>query len=127
MATVHGVAGFQTGCRCTGCFSAETRRLQRIGDAERERWEPINQRAARRSQRYFSDASDHPLNWQKPWTNDEITTALDASSTAAHVAARLGRSIGAIHAARRRFRTRGNQGHQLVNFWLTDSKSSTYG
>ncbi|OHU21968.1 hypothetical protein BKG76_15640 [Mycobacteroides franklinii] len=106
MATVHGVAGFQSGCRCGGCSSAESQRLQRIGDAERERWEPINQRATRRSQRYFADASDHPLNWQKPWTKEEINTVLDASSTAAQVATRLGRSVGAVHAARRRFRTR---------------------
>lgn len=108
MLTVHGVAGYQSGCRCGGCSSAESQRLQRIGDAERERWEQINQRAARRSQRYFADAADHPLNWQKPWTTEEIDTALDASSTAAQVATRLGRSIGAIHAARRRFRPRIN-------------------
>ncbi|SKT94552.1 Uncharacterised protein [Mycobacteroides abscessus subsp. massiliense] len=105
MLTVHGVAGFQSGCRCAGCSSAESQRLRRIGDSERQRWEPINQRATRRSLRYFADASDHPLNWQKPWTSEEIDTALDTSSTAAQVATRLGRSVGAIHAARRRFRS----------------------
>ncbi|MFA4080559.1 hypothetical protein [Mycobacteroides salmoniphilum] len=108
MLTVHGVAGYQLGCRCGCCSSSESQRLQRIGDAERERWEQINQRVTRRSQRYFADAADHPLNWQKPWTTEEIDTALDASSTAAQVATRLGRSIGAIHAARRRFRPRVN-------------------
>ncbi|GLE57843.1 MULTISPECIES: hypothetical protein [Mycobacteroides] len=103
MLTVHGLAGFQSGCRCAGCSTAESERLQRIGDSERERWELINQRATRRTQRYFADAGNHPLNWQKPWTTEEIDKALDASTTAAQVAAHLGRSIGAVHAARRRF------------------------
>ncbi|WP_255790844.1 hypothetical protein [Mycobacteroides abscessus] len=106
MTTAHGVAGFQSGCRCPGCSTAEARRLRRIGDLERERWEPTNQRATRRTEHYFAEASDHPLNWQKPWTKEEISTVLDSSSTAAQVATRLGRSVGAIHAARRRFRAR---------------------
>lgn len=94
MTTAHGVAGFQSGCRCPGCSTAEARRLRRIGDLERERWEPINQRATRRTEHYFAEASDHPLNWQKPWTKEEISTVLDSSSTAAQVATRLGRSVG---------------------------------
>jgi hypothetical protein len=72
MATIHGVTGFQSGCRCSGCLSTES---QRSSYSERERWEVINQCATRRAHHYFADAPDHPLNWQKPGTFEEITTA----------------------------------------------------
>lgn len=99
----HGLAGFQTGCRCGKCFSAESARARRIARSETLRWTRINGQADRHwDRRSREDEPERRENEHKRWTRDDIELALDTSISAADSAAILGRSIDAVETVRRR-------------------------
>lgn len=100
---VHGIAGFQVGCRCQACREAESARTARIGLRESERWEPVNTRA----DRVWKQQQALPLfhRWTR-WTDEDIAFALDHSQPVRKIANALGRSTGSVAAIRRKYRSR---------------------
>ena len=101
----HGLAGFQAGCRCTQCFSAESTRVRHIGRSEKFRWARINERADERWARRLPD-EEHPHAEKRKarWTRDDIELALDTSISVHDIASILGRSKDAVETVRRRYR-----------------------
>lgn len=103
----HGLAGFQSGCRCDDCFSAESGRMRRIGRSEASRWARINERADRHwGRRVQDDRETRPSNEQVRWSQLDIELALDTSISVYDVAELLGRSADAVETVRRRYRDR---------------------
>lgn len=99
---VHGVAGFQGGCRCAVCVKAESVRMERIGRQEVLRWEPINARAEQVWEQQH-EPSALGRQW-KHWTEFDIEYALDRSRSVQQVARTLGRSHNAVNALRSKHR-----------------------
>lgn len=100
----HSVAGFQAGCRCPKCEAAELARISQIGQAETQRWEPVNARA----DRVWEQQTQQPPIYRQwiPWTDEHIQYALDKSRTVREVARVLGRSVGSVTALRRKLRNK---------------------
>ena len=103
----HGLAGFQSGCRCDDCCSAESSRMRRIGRAEATRWARVNERADLRwGRRVHDDRDIRPSNEQTRWSQLDIELALDTSISVYDIAELIGRSTGAVETMRRRYRRR---------------------
>ncbi|AYM41643.1 hypothetical protein [Mycobacteroides chelonae] len=97
----HGVAGFQSGCRCVKCFTDETQRAQDIAEAQFRYWEPINEAADESWTSRWRLRTPQRSN-VRSWASHEIALARDRSIPARKVAARLGRTLSAVNAMRYR-------------------------
>ncbi|BAX97044.1 hypothetical protein MSTE_01725 [Mycobacteroides stephanolepidis] len=97
----HGVAGFQSGCRCVKCFTDETQRAQDIAEAQFRYWEPINEAADESWTSRWRLRTPQRSN-VRSWAAEEIALARDRSVPARKVAARLGRTLSAVNAMRYR-------------------------
>ncbi|ORB59360.1 hypothetical protein BST43_08415 [Mycobacteroides saopaulense] len=98
--TTHGAAGFQAGCRCETCHTAETARLRWIGEAETTRWEQLNARADRVWEQRFETPEPSP--YRTRWSSHEIAYALDRSRAVDDIARALGRTVDAVWQIRRK-------------------------
>lgn len=97
----HGLAGFQSGCRCATCFEEETRRVEKIAEEQRQYWQPINEAAdAAWNNRWRTWKPRHSS--ARSWTEDEIALARDRSLPARMLTVPLGRTLSAINAMRYR-------------------------
>lgn len=105
-AILHGVAGFQVGCRCSQCSDAEAYRMRRIGRAEHLRWARVNARADQSWVEHEYQQLVVNTNQGKRWTADDVALALDTSIPLCHLADVLGRSTAAVEYIRRRHRNR---------------------
>lgn len=97
----HGVAGFQSGCRCVKCFTDETQRAQEIAEAQLRYWEPINDAADESWTSRWRLRTSQRSN-VRSWASEDIALARDRSIPARKVAARLGRTLSAVNAMRYR-------------------------
>ncbi|AMW22331.1 Uncharacterised protein [Mycobacteroides abscessus subsp. massiliense] len=99
---IHGLPGFQLGCRCGVCSAAESARLGAIGENEAGRWRQVNARADSVWAQRVNTPEPH-LRWVR-WTEREIAYALDRSRSLRYIARMLGRSASAVSAIRRKHR-----------------------
>ncbi len=99
---IHGLAGFQSGCRCQQCWTAECGRMRRIGKAERSRWREINRMADESWSSYCVDELEERGAPNRTWSADETSLANNRSVPVRRVAAVLGRSIAAVSTVRYR-------------------------
>lgn len=99
---IHGLPGFQSGCRCGVCSTAESARLCAITESEASRWRQVNAGADRVWEQRVKAPELH-LRWVR-WTEREIAYALDRSRSVRYIARMLGRSAGAVSAIRRKHR-----------------------
>lgn len=108
MGPVHGLARFQTGCRCSACSTAEQARVRQIGRDEEKRWRELNQRADQRWQQWRLAAQENATARQRRagtrWTPQQLGIALDRSLSVEQAASMLGRSNSAIATIRTRYR-----------------------
>lgn len=101
----HGVSGFQSGCRCEECYTAERNRMREIGKSEQRRWSKINIQADERWIAYVSVVNlREPRDHGRRWTPAEISIARDKSVPVKRVAAKINRSLAAVSTMR--YRTR---------------------
>lgn len=80
--------------------------------AEQERWGLINRAADNAYRSRVSTADVRPRTDRKLWTDREIALATEEDLTAEEVAFRVGRSVKAVEALRRRFAHRHNHVHR---------------
>ncbi|WP_131822970.1 hypothetical protein [Mycobacteroides chelonae] len=94
----HGLSGFQSGCRCAACQSAESERMHRISAQQTHKWNALNKYADEQWERLQNK------NWieysGREWTPEEIDYALDRSRTCNEIAKDLGRTADAVKAMR---------------------------
>lgn len=106
---IHGIAGYQCGCRCRNCIAAETTRTQHIAQSERARWSQTNRDAdqqwdnsSTRASRKAQTPDAKPRRQYRRWTVAQIGVAANPSLTDQQVAARTGRSLKAVRHMRNR-------------------------
>lgn len=83
-----------------------------LARAEQERWSLINRTVDNAYRSRVSTADVRPRTDRRRWTDREIALATEEDLTAEEVAFRVGRSVKAVEALRRRFAHRHNHVHR---------------
>lgn len=97
---VHGLAGFQAGCRCTECVNIESVRVHQIARCEDQRWRDVNSEADRQWAERSGTDFVLPDATRMPWTPQDLAIARDRTLSIGQAAAKLQRTPAAVSAKR---------------------------
>ena len=103
MVAEHGVAGYQSGCRCEQCCAAQISRVRQLAAAELQRWQEIERTSGMGTRRHGTERP-HPAGSRayKTWTASELRLALDQSLDNRQVAELTKRSVTAVRQMRQK-------------------------